>query len=297
MTRMVPRILIIEADRAFARDLASPLHRRGAETRLCTDGLNGLEEARTWRPDLVVLCVELPNLSGYSVCNKLKKDEQLKPIPLILTSAEATRDTFEQHKKLRTRAEEYLLKPFEPATLVKAIEGLVQLQPESTSAPAVEGLGDDDLALIDRVFDELATGGVGDAGAPDGTIAIPPVTVVARVSEPGGAEDALSNDVVRARIVELETEVARLQAALQEANAERARLQALESSMQETIESSRAAVERASAAEARLGVIEQRLRNADALREKARRALTVVLQALEEPPQRASPVEAPPRRE
>ncbi len=105
---MAPRTLIIDADRAFARDLATALNARSVETRICTDGQNGLDEARAWRPDAVVLCVELPNLSGYSVCNKLKKDDALRSIPLVLTSAEATPETFEQHRKLKTHADDYL---------------------------------------------------------------------------------------------------------------------------------------------------------------------------------------------
>jgi hypothetical protein len=162
----------------------------------------------------------------------------------------------------------------------------------------VEGLRDDDLELIDRVFDELAIGGAGDGDVPEAPLHITPATVVARVDRGRGApDDKPPGDAAGARVAELQAEVGRLQVALQEANAERARLQAMEVSMQEAIESSRAAVERASAAEARLGTIEQRLRNADALRDKARRALAVVLQALEEPPQRANPAEAPPRRE
>lgn len=295
---MATRILIIEADRAFARDLATALHPRGVETRLCSDGHHGLEEARSWRPDVVVLCVELPNLSGYSVCNKLKKDEQLKSIPLILTSAEATAETFEQHRKLRTRADDYLLKPFEPATLVRAVEQLVPLAAESASPGAAEGLGDEDLELIDRVFDELAAGG-GDAGGAGGSLAIPPVTVVARVDSRGdaGGVQSAGPDALHGRVTELEGEIGRLNVALQEANADRARLQAMERSMQDAIESARAAGERAAAAESKLGALEQRLRSADALRDKARRALSVVLQALEEPSQRVNPIEAPPRRE
>ncbi len=296
---MPTRILIIEADRAFGRDVAASLHARGAETRVCTDGQSGLEEARSWRPDLVVLCVELPNLSGYSVCNKLKKDEQLKTIPLVLTSAEATPETFEQHRKLRTHADEYLLKPFEPATLVKRIGQLVALAPEGAPQEPVQGLRDEDLELIDRVFDELAAGGAGDAVASEGPVQTPSVTVVGRVDRGTAAGDAGDGapDELRARVAELESELARVRLALQESNAERSRLQAMERSMQEAIDGARTAVDRASSAEARLGVAEQRLRSADALREKARRALAVVLQALEEPAQRSSPAEAPPRRE
>lgn len=296
---MATRILLIEADHAFGRDLATALATRGVETRLCTDGQNGLEEARSWRPDVVVLCVELPNLSGYSVCNKLKKDDQLKSIPLILTSAEATPETFEQHRKLRTRADEYLLKPFNPATLVRTIGQLIALPPGGEKPASFEGLGQEDLELINRVFDEFAAGGAGDAGAPEGPITMPAATVVAWVDRSsagtGGANGI--TDGLRARVAELESELERVRATLQESNAERTRLQAMERSMQDAVESARNAVERATTAEARLGNVEQRLRTADALRDKARRALAVVLQALEEPTQRANPTESPPRRE
>jgi DNA-binding response OmpR family regulator len=42
------------------------------------DGKEGLELARVDRPDAIVLCVELPKMSGYSICNKLKKDDGLR---------------------------------------------------------------------------------------------------------------------------------------------------------------------------------------------------------------------------
>lgn len=284
---MATRILIIDADRASALDISAALHVRGVETRLCADGQKGLDEARAWRPDAVVLCVELPNVSGYSVCNKLKKDEQLRSIPLLLTSADATAETFEQHRKLRTHADAYLLKPFDAATLVKTLGDVVPLPPEGAGSPPKPGLHDDDLELIDRVFDQLAAGGVGDAGAPEGPIAIPPVTVVGRADRQPGSSPV---DPLRGRVLELEAEVARLQASLRESEAARARVDELE-------RSARDAMERATAAEARLAVSEQRLRSAEAVREKARHALTGVLQALEEPSSRSVPAEVAPRRE
>src|SRR5213078_1430987 len=69
--------------------------------------------------------------NGYMLCTRLKKDEALKSIPVILTSANATPDSFEKHKKLKTRAEEYLIKPFEPPALFAKVNALLGLPAEA----------------------------------------------------------------------------------------------------------------------------------------------------------------------
>ena len=99
----------------------------------------------------MVLCVELPGLSGYSWCNRLKKDGTLKSIPLVITSSEATPETFDQHRKLKTRAEDYLLKPFQPETLVERVGALVGLPDASPE--------DEELVTLDDVELEGAHAG------------------------------------------------------------------------------------------------------------------------------------------
>ena len=155
------KILIIEADRDFAQELSRSLTGRGISVSVAGDGKEGLELVKQERPDLIVLCVELPAMSGYSVCNKLKKDPDLKDIPLIIMSSEATPDTFQQHKKLKTHADEYLIKPFQPQQLVDIIGGLVGL-PGGGAAPAHhDGGGDVDIKLDDHaiVEEEIAIDG------------------------------------------------------------------------------------------------------------------------------------------
>ncbi|MBI5528518.1 MAG: response regulator [Deltaproteobacteria bacterium] len=138
------KILIIEADRNFASDLSKSLGFKGFDTALADNGKEGLEAVRKERPDLIVLCVELPMMSGYSVCNKLKKDADLKDVPLIIMSSEATPETFEQHKKLKTHAEDYLIKPFEPQKLIESIGRLLKLPAGGEAAP---GGGEDEVEL------------------------------------------------------------------------------------------------------------------------------------------------------
>jgi CheY-like chemotaxis protein len=150
---MSKKILLIESDAPFARELSEALEEKGFEARITGDGKEGLDLIQVSRPDAIVLCVELPKMSGYSVCNKLKKDESLRAIPLVVISAEATPETFEQHRKLKTRAEEYLIKPFPPSALVEKLAELVGL-PEIT--------GEEVVTLADVELDAL---GGGEAGA------------------------------------------------------------------------------------------------------------------------------------
>jgi DNA-binding response OmpR family regulator len=79
------------------------------------------------KPDLILLSIELPRMNGFSVCNKLKKDPALKDVPLIIMSSESSDDTFEQHRKLRTRAEDYVHKPIAFGELLSTC-ALLQLE-------------------------------------------------------------------------------------------------------------------------------------------------------------------------
>ncbi|MEE8408037.1 MAG: response regulator [Myxococcota bacterium] len=120
-------VLIVDSDTAVAESLKEAFEGRGASVVVTGDGAMALKTARADKPDLIVLCVELSRGSGYSVCNKLKKDAELSSIPLILTSSQATEETFQQHKKLRTRAEAYLKKPYEMDEILQVAGGLITL--------------------------------------------------------------------------------------------------------------------------------------------------------------------------
>jgi CheY-like chemotaxis protein len=145
---MPTKVLVFESDPAFAAELRNELGKLGCATTVVDDGNVGLQQAATDKPDLVLLSIELPRMNGFSVCNKLKKDANLKDVPLIIMSSESSDETFDQHKKLRTRAEDYVHKPIAFGELLGHIRAFVPMgsirPPDGDSASIVI---DDDIEI------------------------------------------------------------------------------------------------------------------------------------------------------
>jgi CheY-like chemotaxis protein len=159
---MPTKVLVFESDSAFAGELRSELGKLGCATTIVDDGNLGLQQAGSDRPDLILLSIELPRMNGFSVCNKLKKDPGLKDVPLIIMSSESSDETFEQHKKLRTRAEDYVHKPIAFGELLRHIQGFVEIQ-------GMANVGVEDGAIV--IDEEIEVGTSDylieeDAGAP-----------------------------------------------------------------------------------------------------------------------------------
>src|SRR5882757_1705515 len=114
----------------FVREVLSP---HGFEVKSINNGEQAIDWARKNKPDVIIVCVE-PRKVGYAVCNKIKRSNELKDVPLILTSSEETRQTFEQHKKLRSRAEEYIIKPLQRNELLTKVKHLAGLPGRGAAA-------------------------------------------------------------------------------------------------------------------------------------------------------------------
>jgi CheY-like chemotaxis protein len=182
---MSKSIFVVDADTAFTDTLTGSLAARGFSMQVVPDGKEALEQAKTARPDLIVLCVELPKMSGYSVCNKIKKDEDLKAIPVIITSSEATLETFEQHKKLKARAEDYLIKPFDADRLMQCIGqliGMPSLPANTTGTDEVVAASGDELD-----FDSL-TSSLTDQALPAVSESVPALDIEDPLAALGGEE-------------------------------------------------------------------------------------------------------------
>ncbi|OHA62975.1 MAG: hypothetical protein A2748_00665 [Candidatus Wildermuthbacteria bacterium RIFCSPHIGHO2_01_FULL_45_20] len=81
---MAKKILIVEDESKIAKAYADHLEREGYEIKIAADGNEGLEKARAWRPDLVLLDILLPQKDGLTVLRELKEAEETKQIPVIM---------------------------------------------------------------------------------------------------------------------------------------------------------------------------------------------------------------------
>ncbi len=162
---MSKKIVLIESDTAFSLRIRADFEARGFSVFESSDGKASIDLVKRERPDLVVLAVELSaGQSGYIVCGKLKKDEELKKIPIIITGKDP--EGFESHKRLKARAEDYLKKPFEFHALLEKVGALIGL-PRTDSADLVLE-EDESLGLTSLGEDEpLTSAAETRAGDPD----------------------------------------------------------------------------------------------------------------------------------
>jgi CheY-like chemotaxis protein len=144
---MADRIaLCIEPDAATADQIRKLLTPNGFQVKNIPSGDDAMEWGRSHKPAVIVLSVE-PKKIGYAICNKLRRSPSLREVPLLLISGEETPATFEQHRKLKSRADEYMLKPIDGQDLLVKLGGLLKL---NLSAPATD---DDEVHELDADSD------------------------------------------------------------------------------------------------------------------------------------------------
>ncbi len=101
-------ILFIEDESALQKTLGEVLRENGYEVISALNGETGIKSAKTKKPDLILLDLILPKLSGFDVLKQLKKDEETKDIPVIvLTNLEEVNDI---EKAMELGATTYLVK-------------------------------------------------------------------------------------------------------------------------------------------------------------------------------------------
>jgi CheY-like chemotaxis protein len=153
------KILVFESEPAFAWELRTELGRLGCTVQIVDDGNAGLQIAANDRPDLVLLSIELPRMNGFSICNKFKKDPHLRDVPLIIMSSDSSEETFEQHRRLKTRAEDYVRKPIALGELVAHIRQLIPIE----AAIEPEAIAIEDAIVFDDEIEDLGAPAVATA--------------------------------------------------------------------------------------------------------------------------------------
>lgn len=113
------RILIVDDEPDILKITVFRVKQAGYEVITAIDGGQGLETAKNEKPDLIFLDLGLPTMNGAEVCCKLKADEELKKIPVVILTASSDKVVSVVEE---AGADDYLTKPFEPQDLVAKIK-------------------------------------------------------------------------------------------------------------------------------------------------------------------------------
>lgn len=132
------RILIVEDDEAIAQGLRDNFQFEGHETQWASDGETAVRLAREEKPDLILLDVRLPRMSGYEVCRKLRAAGSTTPI-LMLTARGEEEDRI---LGLDLGADDYVTKPFSVRELLARARALLRRTSVAPEMPDELRIGD-----------------------------------------------------------------------------------------------------------------------------------------------------------
>jgi len=116
-------ILIVEDEPKNMKLTRDLLKISGYETIEAVDGKQGVEKAKSAKPDLILMDIMMPKMDGYAACSEIKADQTTKHIPVVMLTAVG----FELNKKLAKQmgANGYVTKPFNRQQLIDAITPLL----------------------------------------------------------------------------------------------------------------------------------------------------------------------------
>jgi DNA-binding response OmpR family regulator len=117
------RILISEDEPDIRELVAFTLRFAGHEVFTTANGEEALQQASQLVPDIIIMDVRMPKMTGYDACRAMKADVKLKDIPVMFLSAKG--QDAEIQAGLDVGAEEYLLKPFAPTQLAERVNAIL----------------------------------------------------------------------------------------------------------------------------------------------------------------------------
>ena len=117
------KILVAEDQTDLREMIAFTLQLAGHEVISAADGQEAIAQAKESRPDLIILDLHMPRLTGYQVCEKLKARDEFSETPILIISAKGNSD--EVQAGLDAGAQEYIRKPFELDHLMQRVDALL----------------------------------------------------------------------------------------------------------------------------------------------------------------------------
>lgn len=149
MAETTDRILIADDNPTNVELLEAYLYDMECEIAVAVDGRDTLDRVAEFRPDLILLDIMMPKLSGFEVCKKLKDDPETRKIMILMVTA--LNEPGDVERAVAAGCDDFLSKPVNKLELVKRVENMLRLRHVS-----------DELERLRRYIDEMEA----DAGPP-----------------------------------------------------------------------------------------------------------------------------------
>ena len=124
------RVLVIDDETVVGTILRYAFDVDGHQTVVAGDGSTGIEMARSEHPDVIVLDLMMPDVTGYDVLEVLRHDDETKELPIVVLTAVTMQR--ERERCLSKGADAVLIKPFDPREVAQAVGAL--LPPAASTA-------------------------------------------------------------------------------------------------------------------------------------------------------------------
>lgn len=150
----LPSILIVDDVPANLKILGDILERDGYKVRPVLNGVLALQVAEKEKPDLILLDIMMPDIDGFEICNRLKKNEYLKDVPVIFISA--LNDSKDIVKALEAGGVDYISKPFKAEEVRARVKTHIKLYQQSNELLKQSKELQELIATKDKFFSIIA---------------------------------------------------------------------------------------------------------------------------------------------
>jgi len=134
---MAKKILVVDDEKKIVDILKAYLERDGYQVITSYDGQSALDLARSNSPDLIILDLMLPEVSGWDVCRELRKEAD---VPIIMLTARD--DTTDKIIGLELGADDYVTKPFDPKEIISRVRAVLRRSEGKAVSKAILTVGD-----------------------------------------------------------------------------------------------------------------------------------------------------------
>ncbi len=122
----IPKILIVDDNQDNVDLIAYFLRPQNYDIRSASDGVEAINQVELDLPDLILLDIRLPRMDGFEVCEKLKKNDRTRFIPIIMITA--SQDVKHKIQSLEAGADDFISQPFENIELVARVKSLLRIK-------------------------------------------------------------------------------------------------------------------------------------------------------------------------